>query len=395
MQYRTNPKNGDRISQLGLGCMRFPKTAGRVDQRKANALVSAAIDRGINYFDTAYVYSGNEAALGTALTALGKRDGVFIGTKLPHYLCKKPEDFDRIFSKQLENLQTGWIDYYHIHMLGNAEAWERLKALGFEKWAGRKREEGKIKNLGFSFHGGRDDFLGLLGAFDWDFCLLQFNYYDENNQAGVTGVKAAHEKGMPVFVMGPVRGGMLSDDLPEEARQAFGRVNKERSPADWALRWVLDHPEVTMALSGMSSLAQVEENSATAGEVLPGMLGEAELAVYTEAAAILNKGKMIPCTKCGYCLPCPNGVNIPGCFACYNISHTFGLISGISQYMQVTGQTTPVRSDAAICTACGICQPRCPQGIPIASELAKVRRRMLTVVSKPIFRVARKFLGIK
>ena len=403
MQYRINPKNGDRISLLGMGCMRFPRSGGKVDQTKADELIEAAIRGGINYFDTAYIYPGSEEALGRALNKLGERDKVLIATKLPHYTCKKPEDFDRIFETQLVRLQSDWIDYYHIHMLTNRESWERIKSLGIVDWIEKKRAEGAIKNLGFSFHGGRDDFIGLLDAYCWDFCLVQYNYYDEHNQAGITGIRAAHNEGLPVFVMGPVRGGILSEDLPEEAKEAFRKLDGtesikgtpgRRSPANWALRWVFNHQEVTMALSGLSDLSQVADNTEATNGALPGALDEIELAAFAEAVSALRKTDRIPCTKCGYCMPCPMGVDIPECFSCYNVSYITGLVSGIAQYTQVTGQSSPLQSDASKCSACGKCEATCPQSIPIAKSLTKVRRRMKTFLIKPLFIVIRKLWRI-
>jgi len=395
MQYRINPKNGDSISVLGLGFMRLPRNGNRIDQEIANEIIAAAIDHGINYFDTAYIYPGSEVALGVALAAAGIRDRVFIGTKLPHYLCKKTKDFDTIFETQLKRLQTGWVDYYHMHMLSNTQAWERLKGIGIEPWIEKKLCEGKIKNIGFSFHGGREDFLRLLDAYDWGFCLVQLNYLDEYNQAGLGGVLAANKKGMPVFVMEPARGGLLATGLPPDAVSAFSKVNATRTPAQWAFRWVYDHPEVTMALSGMNSIAMIAENSATAEAAKPLTLNDAERGAYKEAISALTKSVRVPCTKCGYCMPCPYGVDIPECFSCYNNSYMMGRTSGIAQYMQVTGQTTPTPRDASRCTSCGICVARCPQSIQIPDELKRVRRRLLSFITAPLFRLARFFMRIK
>jgi len=394
MLYRTNPKNGERLSQLGLGCMRLPRSGNRIDQEKATGIITAAIDNGINYFDSAYIYPGSEAALGNALAAIGKRDEVNIGTKLPHYMCNKAKDFDTMFQKQLERLQTGWVDYYHLHMLSNTGAWDRLKSIGAEQWLEKKRTEGEIRNIGFSFHGGREDFLSLLDVYDWGFCLVQFNYLDEKNQAGLAGVKAAHEKGMAVFIMEPARGGLLANNLPSDAALAFRNVNDSRKPADWAFRWVLNHPEVTMMLSGMNSVEMVAENAATADDAKPGALTEDELAAYRGAVAALTKSVRVPCTKCGYCMPCPNGVDIPECFSCYNNSYMLGRMSGIAQYMQVTGQTTPKRRDASKCNECGKCETLCPQKIQIPKELKRVKRRLLSFLTRPVFWLMRKLMRI-
>jgi len=333
--------------------------------------------------------------LGNALATDGRRGEIKIATKLPHYMCRKPEDFEKIFGAQLGRLRTDSVDYYLIHMLGNTESWERVKAFGIEQWIEKKLEEGKIRNIGFSFHGGRADFLKLLDAYDWGFCMVQYNYFDENDQAGGGGVREAHKRGMPVIAMEPLRGGMLADNLPDDAMRAFANVNKERTPADWALRWLLYQPEVTMALSGMSSIEQLDENSAVAKDAMPGMLSEAEQFAYKEAVEAMHGTVRIPCTLCNYCMPCPQGVDIPACFSCYNESYSQGLISGISQYVQVTGLTTPTQSDASKCNGCGKCETLCPQGIKIPAELKKARRRLKTFAVGGIMGLTRKILRIK
>jgi len=395
MQYRINSRNGDRISQLGLGCMRLPRKGAVIDQEKTNELVATAISLGINFFESAYIYPGSEDALGKAIEASGARDKVFLGTKLPQFMCNKAGDFDKFFNQQLQRLRTDRIDYYYMHMLSNVDSWERMKLLGIEAWIEKKREEGAVRNIGYSFHGGHDAFVRLLGVYDWDFCMVQYNYYDKNDQAGTDGVHTAHSRGVPVFVMEPVRGGMLSDRLPDAILKTFQNTGKGRSPAEWAFRWLFDQAEITTVLSGMSNLDQLKENAGTAAAMSPGSLDETERGVYGEVVEKLKKTTMIPCTACGYCMPCPIGVDIPACFASYNASRAFRRIPGIKQYVQVTGQWTPNRSDASKCIECRKCEEHCPQGLKISSELKTVKRRLLSFFVIPLMSVMRRFWGLK
>ncbi|MCL2087401.1 MAG: aldo/keto reductase [Oscillospiraceae bacterium] len=393
MQYRENPKNRDLISQLALGCMRFERKAGRINQTKANELVSFALEQGVNFFDTAYIYPGSEEALGIALKNSDKpRDEYKISTKLPHYLCKSYADFDKFFEKQLKRLQAEYIDYYFIHMLNNLAALERVMSFGLENWLAEKIKDGKIKNVGFSFHGGETDFIDILNARDWDFTMVQYNYLDENTQAGASGVRAANKKGLAVFVMAPLRGGLLATRLPPAAKAVFLKKNPSRSMADWALRWLYNQPEITAVLSGMSSISDLKENIISCSNISPGGLSVSELSVYQAAVAALKKSVKVPCTACGYCLPCPKGVDIPTCFNAYNESYSVGLKIALKQYYKNTGVASKKQTDASCCNGCKKCERHCPQKIAIADELIKVKKRMKTAFIMPLLRFIKKIL---
>jgi predicted aldo/keto reductase-like oxidoreductase len=368
MQYRVNPKNGNELSLLGFGCMRFPN-----GQEKINALVKTAFDGGVNYFDTAYIYPNNEVALGNAVSTLKIRDKIFIATKMPLMFCKKPEDFDKYFSTQLDRLKTDYIDYYLCHMLTDKPLWERLVKLGIVEWAEQKKREGKIRNFGFSFHGGKAAFIDVLNAYDWDFCMIQYNYLDENNQAGYSGLQAAHAKGLPVMVMEPLRGGMLVGKLlPDDAKKDI--ADNGFSPAEFGVRFVMKHTEVTTMLSGMNAPEQLIENIQTADNITPDFTGN-ERAVYTKVTAAINRLVKIPCTGCGYCRDCPKGVDVPTCFTEYNESFLPGYMK--MMYYQHTGQiASGKRSDAGLCIQCGKCEKHCPQSIPIRDNLKKVHKRL-------------------
>ncbi len=379
MQYRIDPKTGARISALGLGCMRFPRTPlGTPDASAARAIISRAVELGVNYLDTAYLYPGNEACVGAALEELGLRERVLLATKLPHASCRAPEDFDRFFQTQLKRLRTDRIDYYLLHNVTGFEQWERLRALGIEAWIARQKAAGRVGAIGFSYHGSAGDFPRLLDAFAWDFCQIQYNYANETYQAGTAGLHAASERGLAVFVMEPLLGGRLADKLPDAARRVLDAAGSDRfaTPAAWGLSWVWNHPGVTMLLSGMASPAMVEENAAVAEGALPGSMTPAELDAIARVLAVFERSNRVPCTGCNYCMPCPKGVNIPGCFAAYNASYAHGWFTGISQYMTASAIRTGSPKLASACVSCGACARKCPQHIDIPARLVDARRRL-------------------
>lgn len=394
MQYRFNPKTGDRLSLLGFGCMRLPKKGGKIDQQASEKLFIQAIEKGINYFDTAYVYFGSEVALGTFI-AKGHRDHVKIATKLPHFLVKSNSDFDRFFNKQLERLQTDYIDYYLIHMISDLDMLNKLFTLGLKEWIAAKKQAGKILNIGFSFHGGAEHFKALVDAYDWEFCQIQYNYLDEFNQAGTAGLKYAAAKGIAVIVMEPLRGGKLVTALPREVNELFIKAEPKQSPAQCALRWVFNCPEVTLALSGMNTKEQLEENITIAENTLPNSMTKEELAVIEKVKMVLLRHIKIPCTDCGYCLPCPAGVNIPACIASYNDKYTLKNKNAWLHYILNTNAATNYPANASLCKNCGSCVKLCPQFIKIPTELTQVVKEFETPRFKIALRLMRAIMGRK
>lgn len=384
MIYRTNIRNKEQLSQLAFGCMRFDR-----DDKEVERQLSYAIENGVNYFDTAYAYPKNEERLGRALQKLGLRQKVNIATKMPTYLITKTEGFNQMFNTQLKRLQTDYIDYYLMHMIPDVNEWERACNLGILDFINEKKKSGQIKNLGFSYHGGLKEFKELVDVYDWDFCMIQFNYLDENNQAGIAGLEYAASKGLPVFIMEPLRGGKLANKLPKEALKVFEKAPIKRSPAEWALRWVWNHPAVVTVLSGMNTMEMLEENIRIASEAKPNELTQDDFAMFEGVRKLILGNGTVPCTGCGYCMPCPKGVDIPMCFTCYNDKKS-GIESGIkAQYFYI--QRT-YNHQASLCVECGKCEKHCPQNIAIREELKKVKKELEGPIYRPARFIAKKIM---
>ncbi|OEC88339.1 MULTISPECIES: aldo/keto reductase [Methanobacterium] len=378
MQMREIEKNGDKISALGFGAMRLPTKTGRIDKESAKKLVYDSIDNGVNFIDTAYPYHGgaSESFLGEILQG-ECREKVKLCTKMPSWFIKKYEDMEKYLEIQLEKLQTDYIDYYLIHSLGKG-SFEKLKEIGVFEFLEDAKAKGKIKNIGFSFHDNVNSFKEIVDAYDWDACLIQYNYLDETNQAGTEGLKYAHSKRIAVFIMEPLKGGILAGEVPENVDKIWGKSDVKRSPADWALRWVLNHPEVTCVISGMGEEKHVKENIKVANEVLPNSLTEDELKLYTEVKDVYEELMKIDCTGCGYCMPCPRGVNIPMCFEIYNHKYMFN--EGVRASFLYLGQLGGIMGDgevhAGLCNGCGKCLKACPQKLDIPELLGVVSKEM-------------------
>ena len=388
MKYRKD-KYGNDISALGFGCMRFPRKNGSIDMEETEKELMAAIDAGVNYFDTAYIYPGSEAALGEILAKNQAREKVYIATKLPHYIIKSREKMERIFDEHLMRLQTDHIDYYLIHMLTDVQTWESLKKLGILEFLEEKKKSGAIRQVGFSYHGNTEKFIQLVDAYDWDFCQIQYNYMDEHSQAGRKGLHYAHEKGLPVVIMEPLRGGKLVTRLPQQVMEEFEKYPIRRSPAQWAFRWLWDQPEVTCVLSGMNSMEMLMDNVETASTTEVGELGEGERALLARVQAAIYSKMKVGCTGCGYCMPCPKGVDIPGMFAAYNLRYSEGKFSALKEHFMCSAARRD--STAAYnCIGCGKCESHCPQHISIRQELKNASKEL----EGPLYRTARKIVEV-
>ena len=387
MKYRKD-KYGQELSVLGYGCMRFPKKHGKIVMETAEQLLLRAVDQGINYYDTAYIYPGSEAALGEIFEKNNLRHRVNIATKLPHYLIRNKEGLDKLFAEELSRLRTDYIDYYLMHMLNDIEAWHRLQEMNIEQWIAEKKASGAIRQVGFSYHGNSEMFCSILDAYDWDFCQVQYNYLDEHSQAGRRGVEYAHSKGIPVIIMEPLRGGKLVNLLPEKAKQVIADYPVKRTAAAWGLRWLWDQEEVTVVLSGMGSDHMLEENLQLASAAEVGQIPPEERELYEKVVKAIRETEKVGCTACGYCQPCPMGVDIPGAFAAYNRWFGEEKKNAFMDYLKCT-TFRKNSTGAGNCIGCGKCEEHCPQNIPIRKELEEVRK----VLETPLYRVIKKGAG--
>jgi predicted aldo/keto reductase-like oxidoreductase len=373
MLYRTIGKTGVEASILGFGAMRLPVIGGKTDQVDvplATRMIRHAIDGGVNYVDTAYPYHSasfgqpgmSEPAVGEALSG-GYRERVNLATKLPQWFVQAREDMDRILSSQLERLRTDHLDFYLLHGL-DGPAFDRLRSLGVLEFLDAARADGRIRFPAFSFHGQAEDFPRIIDSYDWAFGQMQFNYMDIDFQAGLGGLRYAAEKDVGVVVMEPIKGGKLAADLPPEMQAVFDASGIERTPAEWALRFVWNEPGVSLALSGMSTMEQVEQNLASAEHGVAGSLTDGELAAYDAARRVMQEKVRAECTACRYCQPCPSGVDIPGVISALNAAAIWNDPNAwLTGYVRVQGK-------ASSCEECGQCEEICPQGLPVR-ELMK------------------------
>ena len=390
MKYRPD-RHGNPISQLGYGCMRFTRKGSGIDYEKAEKEVLLAIEKGVNYFDTAYIYPGNEECLGWILEKNHCRNKVNIATKLPQYLLRSATAIDKTFREELSRLRTDHIDYYLMHMFTDYAEWVRLQNLGIEQWIARQKEEGRIRYIGFSYHGDTEMFLKILDAYDWDFCQIQYNYLDEHTQAGKTGLQAAAKKGIPVIIMEPLRGGKLVN-LPEQAKQVLASHGKGYTPAELGLRWLWNQPEVTCVLSGMNSEEMVNENIRIASDAEPGHLTEEDMEIVAQIRQIIRQREKVGCTGCRYCMPCPKGVDIPGNFHYYNLMYMEKKASARKEFARNMG----LRKEpgfATQCVGCGLCEKHCPQHLPIRQKLKEADRDLRPLPYKIGIQVARKIMS--
>lgn len=369
------PANKDKLSALGFGCMRLPMVDGQIDEERAIAQIRSAIDSGVNYMDTAWPYHNGESEplLGKALRD-GYREKVKIATKLPTWMVKSREDMDTFLNAQLEKLGTDHIDYYLIHSL-SGPSWETAKSLGVKNFLDQAQKDGRIINPGFSFHGLYEDFRPIVDDYPWTFCQIQYNLLDTDFQAGTKGLKYAATKGLGVIVMEPLRGGNLArEEQPEAITDIWDLAETKRPPVEWALRWVWNHPEVTVVLSGMNHEDQVAQNMAIASDAEADSLSKVELDLCKRVADTYRKIMAVGCTGCGYCMPCPAGVQIPTCFDFLNKGRMFDLqeakrMYGIFAEGSILQRQTGLASQ---CVECGKCLEKCPQNIDIPEVLKTV-----------------------
>ncbi len=401
MQYRTMPKSSDKLSALGYGCMRFKTKGGSIDVQESKKQVMHAIDNGVNYLDTAWPYhrGESESFLGEhILSDKALRDKVYVATKMPCFTISKAEKFDEIFNKQLSKLKIDYVDYYLLHSLSGS-TWQKMLDLGITDWMDKVKKEGKVRHMGFSFHGKHEDFIKIVDGYDFDFAQVQFNILDENYQAGIKGIEYAAKKNMGIIVMEPLRGGSLTGSIPKEVQEIYDTADIKRKPADWALRWIYNHPQVTLVLSGMNEIEQIDENIKTASETMPDSLTDKEKKIISDVRNKYMELLTIGCTGCGYCMPCPVGIDIPGVLKVLNNFHMFSKSSARINYMAYNGIMTADGKAhfASSCIECGKCEQKCPQNLQIRQGMKQIAKeienpfiRAVAAVARPIVNGRRK-----
>lgn len=371
MQYREFGDLDLKVSALGFGAMRLPTIgddSSNIDEEKSIEMIRYAIDNGVNYVDTAWPYHQGESEklVGKALKE-GYREQVYLATKLPIWEVEERAELDKYLNKQLEKLDVEKINFYLLHAL-NEERWDKIQRLDILEWAEEKKAEGKIDYIGFSFHDSYDVFETILEGYDWDFCQIQYNYLDTEYQAGKKGLKKAYEQNTAVIVMEPIRGGWLAQEPPQEVKELFTSENEDWSPVEWALHWVWSQKEVGLVLSGMSEMQHVEENIKTADKSQIGLLSDSEFEMMEKAAEKMRGP--VTCTRCEYCIPCPEGVDIPGNFHLYN--QAILLDKGEEMAEKYYEMDETARADN--CIECGQCEAACPQNLEIINLLKDVNQ---------------------
>ena len=374
MQYREFGKLGFKISTFGFGCMRLPVIDGessKIDEKEAISMIRHAIDSGVNYFDTAYVYhQGNSELLVAKALKDGYRDRIKLATKLPSWLVKTHEDFDRFLDEQLCKLETDHIDFYLIHGL-DRDRWQQMKVLRIFEFIEKAKKSGRIIHIGFSFHDGLSAFKEIIDGYDgWEMCQIQLNIIDEDFQAGREGMMYAAAKGIPVVVMEPLRGGMITQSVPDDVINVWNEGGFKRSPAEWAFKWVCNFPQVTVVLSGVSTMEQLDDNIKIFENALPCTMSENELAIIGKVQDIYRSRMNVGCTGCSYCMPCPSGVAIPAVFKMYNDAKVFGKVEMSREFY---AGLISSGSDASHCIECASCESICPQHISVIEKLKEAR----------------------